>query len=93
MPITTILVADKPAIVIRPNDRKDLLRFLRNGHAYLTKNGSRDGTITYRDANEHEANLWHAGRELHLVWGGDEDQFFGIPLALDPCFTEEFVDD
>ena len=83
MPITTILVADVPTVIVRANDRKDLLRFLRNGHAYLMKNRTDAATITYRDANEQEAHLWHTARELHLVWGGDEDQFFGIPFTLD----------
>lgn len=84
MPITTILVGDIPTIVVRHNDRKDLLRFLRNGHGFLMKNSTDAATITYRDANQEEATLWHSARELHRIWGGDEDQFFGIPLAVLP---------
>ena len=34
---TTILVDDMPRCVVRPNDTKDLNRFLRNGRAYLSR--------------------------------------------------------
>jgi hypothetical protein len=79
MRITTILVDDVPKVAVRPNDRKDLGRFLRNGHKYLSA-GAADAVITYRDADEQEAARWYAALELHTAWGGSEEHFFGIPL-------------
>jgi hypothetical protein len=79
MRVTTILVNDIPKVVVRPLDRKDLGRFLRNGLAYLSA-GDADAVITHRDADEEEAARWQSGFQLHTAWGGSEDTFFGIPL-------------
>ncbi len=81
MQVTTILVNKAPRVVIRPIDRKDLLRFLRNGNAFLTANATHPVEITYRDSTDSEVSLWETARELHRVWGGDDDQFFGLPLG------------
>ena len=81
MPITTILVGNIPTVVVRPVDRKDLLRFLRNGNVYLIGDLPESAEVTHRDATREESLLWHSARELHRIWGGDEDQFFGIPLS------------
>jgi hypothetical protein len=76
---TTILVDDKPVCVVRPNDRKDLDRFIRNGKRYLlAANG--DGQITHREADSHEAARWHQAFALHQAWSGSDEGFFGVPL-------------
>lgn len=79
MRITTILVNDVPRVAVRPNDRKDLGRFLRNGHQYLMA-GAADAVITHRDADEQEAARWRSALQLHTAWGGSEETFFGVPL-------------
>lgn len=79
MHITTILVNDVPKVVVRPNDRKALVRFLRNAHNYLSE-GHDDAVISHRDADERESERWHSAHRLHLVWGGDDESFFGTPL-------------
>ncbi len=79
MRITTILVNDVPRVAVRPNDRKDLGRFLRNGHQYLMA-GAADAAITHRDADEQEAARWRLALQLHTAWGGSEETFFGVPL-------------
>jgi hypothetical protein len=79
MRITTILVNDIPKVVVRPLDRKDLARFLRNGHAYLSADAA-EAVLTHRDADEHESARWRSALQLHLAWGGSDDTFFGVPL-------------
>lgn len=79
MKITTILVDDKPKAVVKPVDTKDLRRFLKNGNAYLTA-GKAEATITHREADNSESDLWNSAFRLHRAWGGDDDGFFGIPL-------------
>lgn len=79
MRITTILVNDVPKAAVRPNDRKDLGRFLRNGHSYLC-GGADDAVVSHRDADEPESARWQSALQLHTAWGGSEDTFFGIPL-------------
>jgi hypothetical protein len=76
---TTILVDAAPRCVVRPNDMKDLNRFIRNGKTYLLAENS-IGTISHRNANELEAVKWHNGLALHKAWGGADEDFFGIPL-------------
>jgi hypothetical protein len=75
----TILVDEKPRCVVRPNDMKGLQRFLRNGKSWLLA-ASPDGKLTYREADEAEKAAWTDARDLHRVWGGDEDDFSGVPL-------------
>jgi hypothetical protein len=79
MRITTILVNGTPKAAVRPNDRKDLQRFLRNGHRYL-RDGLAEAVVTHRDADDHETARWRSAFQLHTAWGGSEDTFFGIPL-------------
>lgn len=79
MQVTTILVNDIPKAVVRPNDRKDLSRFLRNGRAYFTA-GAPDAELSHRPADEAEAARWRSAYQLHLAWGGSEEWFFGVPL-------------
>lgn len=79
MRITTILVNGIPKVAVRPNDRKDLGRFLRKGHEYLSA-GAADVVVAHRDADEHEAARWQSALQLHKAWGGTEETFFGIPL-------------
>lgn len=76
---TTILIDDAPRCVVRPNDAKDLNRFIRNGKNYLLADNP-GGKITHRKADEVESNKWRKGLALHRAWGGDEEDFFGIPL-------------
>ncbi|POF33879.1 hypothetical protein [Roseibium marinum] len=76
---TTILIDETPRCIVRPTDRKALSRFLRNGKSYLL--GERqDATVTHRDATEPELARWNDAFALHKTGGGDEDEFFGVPL-------------
>lgn len=79
MLVTTILVDETPVCVVRPIDRKDLERFIRNGKRYLLADNL-DGRITHRDADQGEVVKWHKAVALHKAWGGDEEGFFGLPL-------------
>jgi len=76
---TTILIDDMPRCVVRPNDAKDLNRFIRNGKPYLLAERP-DGRITHRNASETELVRWQNALALHRAWGGEEESFFGIPL-------------
>jgi len=76
---TTILIDDTPRCVVRPNDTKDLHRFIRNGKTFLLAEKP-DGKITHRNADETEAVRWKTALALHRAWGGDDENFFGIPL-------------
>jgi hypothetical protein len=76
---TTILIDETPRCVVRPNDTKDLNRFIRNGKTFLLAEKP-DGKITHRNADEGEAARWKNALALHRAWGGDDENFFGIPL-------------
>ncbi len=76
---TTILIDDTPRCVIRPIDTKDLNQFLRSGRAYLLAENP-DGRIAHRNADEIELAKWRSALALHRAWGGDEENFFGIPI-------------
>jgi hypothetical protein len=76
---TTILVDEAPRCVVRPNDVKDLNRFIRNGKIFLLAENSA-GKITHRNADETEMAKWKNGLALHKAWGGADEDFFGIPL-------------
>lgn len=76
---TTIVIDDEPRCVVRPNDMKDLQRFLRNGKAYLLADNP-TGAISFRSANDDEAKKWRNALALHRAWSGAEEEFFGVPL-------------
>jgi hypothetical protein len=76
---TTILIDEKPRCVVRPNDTKDLNRFIRNGRPYLLAERP-DGRITHRNASDAERIQWQNALALHRAWGGDDETFFGVPL-------------
>lgn len=76
---TTILIDDAPKCVVRPTDNKALMRFIRNGKSYLLA-GNPDGKISHREADAAESGKWYNALALHQAWGGDEEDFFGIPL-------------
>lgn len=76
---TTILIDDSPRCVVRPNDMKDLTRFIRNGKPYLLAEKP-DGKIAHRAAEEAEAQKWRNALALHKAWGGNDEDFFGTPL-------------
>jgi len=76
---TTILVDEMPRCVVRPNDAKDLNRFLRNAKPYLLAENP-DGKIGHRNADEIELSKWRNALALHRAWGGNDEEFFGIPL-------------
>lgn len=76
---TTILVNDLPKCVVRPNDTKALNRFIRNGKPYLLADNP-EGKITHRNADENELAKWNNALALHKAWGGNDEDFFGIPL-------------
>ncbi|MFG1403523.1 hypothetical protein V5F38_03085 [Xanthobacter sp. V0B-10] len=76
---TTILIDEAPRCVVRPNDMKALNRFIKNGRDYLLA-GRPDGRITHRGASEPELARWQEGFALHKAWGGEDEDFFGVPL-------------
>lgn len=76
---TTILVDEAPRCIVRPNDTKDLNRFIRNGRPFLLAEKP-DGKITHRAASEIELAKWKNALALHKAWGGDDEAFFGVPL-------------
>lgn len=76
---TTILIDNVPRCVVRPVDTKDLTRFLRNGRHYLFALNP-EGGLSHRHADTDEASKWRDALALHQAWGGEEEDFFGIPL-------------
>ncbi|CCE09106.1 conserved hypothetical protein [Bradyrhizobium sp. STM 3843] len=76
---TTILIDERPRCVVRPNDTKDLNRFIRNGKTFLLAEKP-DGKITHRGASDDEMSQWQNALALHRAWGGDDEGFFGVPL-------------
>lgn len=76
---TTILIDEAPRCVVRPTDTKALTRFIRNGKDYLLAENP-NGKITHRNASDTEAMRWQNALLLHKAWGGDDEDFFGIPL-------------
>jgi len=76
---TTILVDEAPRCIVRPNDTKDLNRFIRNGRPFLLAEKP-DGKITHRAASDIELAKWKNALALHKAWGGDDEAFFGVPL-------------
>ncbi len=76
---TTILIDDAPRCVVRPTDTKDLNRFIRNGRPYLLAE-TPDGKITHRIASDAEMAQWQNALALHRAWGGEDENFFGVPL-------------
>lgn len=79
MQVQTIEVDGIARYVVRPVDRKAMMRFLNRGREWLLRNNP-DGAVSHRDAIADEAEKWEAAFALHTIWGGDEDGFFGIPL-------------
>ncbi len=75
-----VLVDGVPKCVIRPTDKKDLDRFVRNGKKWLQA-GNEDAKCTYRQADDAETAKWKDAFALHKAWGGADETFFGIPLA------------
>lgn len=76
---TTILVDDIPVCVVRPTDRKDLERFIRNGRKFLLAD-RHDARISYRESDVTEAEKWRRAYTLHKTWSGSDEGFFGVPL-------------
>ena len=76
---TTILIDEAPRCVVRPNDTKDLKRFLRNAKGFLLAERP-DGRITHRNANEEESQKYKTALALHKACGGEDENFFGTPL-------------
>lgn len=76
----TILVDDKPKCVVRPNDLKHLQRFLRTGKPWLLADAP-EGKLAHREADEAERAMWENARGLHGIAGGEDEDFFGTPLA------------
>ena len=76
----TVLEIDGIArYVVRPVDTKALSRFLVKARPWLLRDGP-DAAITHRPADPTESARWQTAFDLHRIWGGDEDEFFGIPL-------------
>ena len=76
---TTILIDEAPRCVVRPNDLKDLKRFLRNAKGFLLAERP-EGKITHRNANDEESQKYKAALALHKACGGEDENFFGTPL-------------
>ena len=79
MQVTTIEIGGVARYVVRPVDNKALNRFLTRARGWLLRDDA-DAEITHRTATDAEAERWKAAFDLHCIWGGDEDEFFGIPL-------------
>ena len=79
MHVQTIEVDGIARYAVRPVDRKAMMRFLNRARDWLLRDNP-DGTVSHRDASDEEHRKWDAAHDLHRVWGGDEDGFFGIPL-------------
>lgn len=76
---TTILVDEAPRCVVRPNDAKALNRFIRNGRSFLL-GGKADAAVSHRPADPGELAKWRDALALHEACGGNEDDYFGVPL-------------
>jgi hypothetical protein len=76
---TTILIDASPRCVVRPTDTKALNRLLRNGKAFLLGENT-GGVISHHPAEAGELARWHEALALHQACGGNEDEFFGVPL-------------
>jgi hypothetical protein len=76
---TTILIDEAPRCVVRPNDLKDLKRFLRNAKGFLLAERP-EGKITHRNANEEESQKYKNALALHKACGGEDENFYGTPL-------------
>ena len=76
---TVIMVDEVPKAVVRPTDKKDLDRFIRNSKKYFLADNE-EGKVTHRPADDAEVARWKSALGLHLAWGGPEENFFGIPL-------------
>jgi hypothetical protein len=76
---TMILVDGAPRCVIRPNDKKDLDRFVRNAKKYLLA-GNEEAKVTHRPADDAESAKWKEGLDLHKAWGGADDTYIGLPI-------------
>jgi hypothetical protein len=76
---TTILIDEAPRCVVRPNDMKDLKRFLRNAKGFLLAERP-EGKITHRNASEDESLKYKAALALHKACGGEDESFYGTPL-------------
>jgi hypothetical protein len=79
---TTILIDEAPRCVVRPNDMKDLKRFLRNAKGFLLAQRP-DGKITHRNASEEESQKYKDALALHKACGGEDENFYGTPLYAD----------
>src|SRR5271165_4346097 len=80
VPMITILIDGEPKFVVRPNDNKALFRFLRNANKFLVGDKA-DAAVSHRPSEPEELERWRAAYGLHQAWGGDDEQFFGIPLS------------
>ena len=80
MQVTVLEIGGTARYVVRPVDHKALNRFLTRASAFLLRDAPPDATLTHRPAQPPETARWQAAYDLHCAWGGDEEQFFGIPL-------------
>jgi hypothetical protein len=80
---TIVMVDGVPRCVIRPTDKKDLDRFIRNAKKYLQA-GNEESKVTHRPADEAETAIWKEGFALHKAWGGADDTYFGLPIFDSP---------
>jgi hypothetical protein len=83
---TTILIDEVPRCVVRPNDMKDLKRFLRNAKGFLLAERP-EGKITNRNANEDESQKYKNALALHKACGGEDESFYGTPLYTGDAAT------
>jgi hypothetical protein len=79
MQVTVIEIGGQARYVVRPVDNKALNRFLTKARTWLLKDQP-DAALSHRTADQSESDRWKAAFDLHCIWGGDEDEFFGIPL-------------
>lgn len=79
MQVIVLEIGGTPRYVVRPVDHKALSRFLNKARTWLLQD-SPDAAITHRPADPSETARWQHARDLHHIWGGDDEEFFGIPL-------------
>ncbi|ACB94769.1 hypothetical protein [Beijerinckia indica] len=80
---TIIMVDEVPRCVVRPTDKKDLDRFIRNAKKYLLADNE-EGKVTHRPANDTESAQWFEGAALNKAWGGADENYFGLPIFKQP---------
>ncbi len=77
-----VLVDGVPKCVIRPTDKKDLDRFVRNGKKWLQA-GNEEAKCTYRAARRcRDRHMEETPSRCIRPGAAADETFFGIPMGL-----------